>query len=61
MWVLEKGQQKPKRVDVTIGIIDERNTEIISGDLKEGQEVIVSEEGVTTGNVPEFRRSMRRR
>lgn len=61
VWVLEKGQQKPKRVDVTIGIIDERNTEIISGDLKEGQEVIVSEEGVTTGNVPEYRRSMRRR
>ncbi|MBQ7908480.1 MAG: efflux RND transporter periplasmic adaptor subunit [Elusimicrobiaceae bacterium] len=60
VWVLDENKN-PKRVDVTIGIIDNRNTEILSGDLKEGQEVIVSEEGVTTGNVPEFRRPMRRR
>lgn len=59
VWILEKGQQEPKRVDVTIGIIDERNTEIVSGDIKEGDEVVVSEVGVTTGNVPEFRRRRR--
>ena len=59
VWILEKGQQEPKRVDVTIGIIDERNTEIVFGDIKEGDEVVVSEVGVTTGNVPEFRRRRR--
>lgn len=59
VWVLEKGQPEPKRVDVTIGIIDERNTEIVSGDIKEGDEVVVSEVGVSTGNVPEFRRRRR--
>ncbi len=60
VWVLDENKN-PKRVDVTIGIIDNRNTEILSGDLKEEQEVIISEAGVTTGNVPEFRRPMRRR
>jgi HlyD family secretion protein len=39
VWVLENG--KPTRVAVTLGITDGINTEIVSGDLKEGQAVIV--------------------
>ena len=58
LWVLDEKTQMPKRVDVTIGIIDDDKTEITSGDIKEGQEIIVSEVGVM-GNVPEFRRRRR--
>jgi HlyD family secretion protein len=39
VWVLENG--KPKRVSVTPGISDGNYTEIVSGDLKEGQLLIV--------------------
>jgi HlyD family secretion protein len=39
VWIVE--QQKPKRVPVKLGISDGSYTQIISGDLKEGQEVIV--------------------
>jgi HlyD family secretion protein len=39
VWVLENG--KPKRTAVTLGITDGVSTEVISGDLKEGQAVIV--------------------
>jgi len=39
VWVLENG--KPKRVGITPGISDGTYTEIVSGDLKEGQLVIV--------------------
>jgi HlyD family secretion protein len=39
VWVLENG--KPKRVAITLGISDGTYTEIVSGDLKEGQQVIV--------------------
>jgi HlyD family secretion protein len=39
VWVLENG--KPKRVVMTPGISDGTYTEIVSGDLKEGQQVIV--------------------
>jgi HlyD family secretion protein len=39
IWILENG--KPKRVAVMLGISDGISTEILSGDLKEGQEVIV--------------------
>ncbi len=39
VWVLENG--KPKRVAITPGISDGTYTEIVSGDLKEGQQVIV--------------------
>jgi HlyD family secretion protein len=38
VWVLDKG--KPARVPVTVGITDGAFTEIISGELKDGQEVI---------------------
>ena len=39
VWVLENN--KPKRVGITPGISDGTYTEIVSGDLKEGQQVIV--------------------
>ncbi len=39
LWVLEQGT--PKRVSITPGISDGNYTEIVSGDLKEGQQVIV--------------------
>jgi len=39
VWVLDKG--KPKRIAVTTGITDGSYTEVTSGDLKEGMEIIV--------------------
>jgi len=41
LWVLRGG--KPVRIAVTTGLDDDSNTEILSGDLKEGDSVIVSE------------------
>jgi len=43
VWILEN--KKPKRINVTLGISDGNYTEIISGDLKEGDEVITEETG----------------
>lgn len=42
VWKMEKGIP-PHRVDVEIGIIATKNTEIISGDLKEGDKIIIGE------------------
>jgi HlyD family secretion protein len=39
VWILE--QEKPKRVPISIGISDGNYTELISGKINEGQEVIV--------------------
>jgi HlyD family secretion protein len=39
VWVLENG--KPKRISITPGISDGNFTEVVSGDLKEGQQLIV--------------------
>lgn len=39
VWVLEKG--KPKRISISTGISDGSYTELLSGDLREGQEVII--------------------
>jgi HlyD family secretion protein len=39
VWVLENG--KPRRVNITPGISDGTYTEVASGDLKEGQNIIV--------------------
>ena len=39
IWVLENN--KPKRVGITPGISDGNYTEVVSGDLKEGQQAIV--------------------
>jgi HlyD family secretion protein len=44
VWVLENG--KPKRVNVAIGINDGNYTEILSGGLQDGNEVIVEASGV---------------
>lgn len=39
VWIAEKGS--PRRVSITTGISDGNHTELTSGELKEGQEVIV--------------------
>ena len=39
VWILENN--KPKRVGITPGISDGNYTEVVSGDLKEGQQAIV--------------------
>ncbi|MFZ5523897.1 MAG: efflux RND transporter periplasmic adaptor subunit [Pseudomonadota bacterium] len=47
-YVLEKGELKP--VSVSLGITDNRNTEIVGGELKAGNQVVVGETQAT-GNV----------
>jgi HlyD family secretion protein len=52
VWILEK--DRPKRVPVSLGISDGSYTELVTGDIKEGQEVIVeslarSKESARTG------------
>jgi HlyD family secretion protein len=39
LWVLESG--KPKRVAVALGISDGISTEIVAGDVREGQDIII--------------------
>jgi HlyD family secretion protein len=39
VWIIENG--KPKRISVSTGVSDGGYTELISGEIKEGQEVIV--------------------
>lgn len=39
VWVLEKG--KPKRIPVSAGISDGSYTEVVSGEISEGREIIV--------------------
>ena len=46
VWIV--ANQSPKRVDVTTGIGDDQYTEILSGEIKEGQEVIVEAIGAAT-------------
>ena len=41
VYVLESDQLKP--VSITLGITDNRNTEIVGGDLKEGDMIVVGE------------------
>ncbi len=51
VWKMQRGQE-PKRVDVTIGIIATKNTEITGGDLKEGDLIIIGENNLkSTGAV----------
>jgi len=51
VWVLEN--KRPKRTDIATGISDGNYTEIISGDLKEGIDVIVEATGgEKKGNTP---------
>lgn len=46
VWILSN--QSPKRITVTTGIGDDKYTEIVSGEIKEGQEVIVEAIGEAT-------------
>jgi len=52
VWIEEPGKE-PKRESVTIGIISDKMTEIKSGDIQEGQTVILSEikMGITPSNM----------
>ncbi len=59
VWVKEKGQA-PRRVDVKIGIISEKKTEITEGDIKEGQKVIVSEDKTGMPSMAQGRPGRRR-
>lgn len=47
IWLLQKG--KPERVNITEGISDDNNTEIISDSVKAGDTVIVSKKGGDKG------------
>ena len=50
VWVLEN--DKPKRVSITPGISDGTYTEVVSGDLKEGQQLIVEVLKKSSGQRP---------
>ena len=43
IWVLKNG--KPKRIDIEVGASDETNVEVVSKDLKLGDNVIISSTG----------------
>ena len=56
VWKMQRGQE-PQRVDVTIGIIGTKQTEIVSGDIQEGDRIIVGENnlkasGMSAGMTP---------
>jgi len=46
VWILG-GDGKPKGIDVRLGLTDGSMTEIVSGDVKEGQEVIIGQNSAT--------------
>jgi HlyD family secretion protein len=48
VYVLEKGALKP--ITVSLGITDNRNTEIVGGDLKIGDQIVISETLGKSGN-----------
>jgi HlyD family secretion protein len=50
IWTMENG--KPKRISITPGVSDGINTEVVSGDLKEGQPVIVEAIKKTKSKAP---------
>jgi len=50
VYVVEKDELKP--VSVQIGITDNRNTEVLGGDLKEGEKVVVGENVATATGKP---------
>ncbi len=49
VWVLDKG--KAKRITVTTGITDGNSTEMITGDLKEGMDIILEKISETSKKV----------
>ena len=50
VYVIDGKQLKP--VAVQLGITDNRNTEVVSGELKEGDKVIVGENAATVSSKP---------
>ena len=50
VYVVEGGEVKP--LSIQLGITDNRNTEVVGGDLKPGDKVIVGENSVSTGGKP---------
>ncbi len=50
VWITEK--DKPRRIKVSTGISDGSYTELVSGEIKEGQEVIVESLAKTKGRAP---------
>ena len=56
VWILEKNN--PKRIPVSLGISDGSYTELVSGDIREGQELIVeslSKENASQSSGPRMR------
>ncbi|MDH4216515.1 MAG: efflux RND transporter periplasmic adaptor subunit, partial [Gallionella sp.] len=45
VYVLEQGELKP--VSVSLGITDNRNTEIVGGELKAGDQIVTGEAQTT--------------
>jgi len=57
VWILE--DNKPKKIQITVGISDGSFTQVTSGPLKEGQDVIVatvgqSDQSQNAGRAPRF-------
>ncbi|MBI3635301.1 MAG: efflux RND transporter periplasmic adaptor subunit, partial [Candidatus Rokubacteria bacterium] len=52
VFVLD-GDGKPKAVPVVLGISDGTTTEIVQGDLREGQDVVVGLAGGAAGRQPQ--------
>ncbi|MBL8416582.1 MAG: efflux RND transporter periplasmic adaptor subunit [Propionivibrio sp.] len=50
VYVVEGGEVKP--VSIQLGITDNRNTEVVGGDLKPGDKVIVGENSASPGGKP---------
>ena len=50
VWKVQRGQE-PVRVDVTIGIIATKNTEVTGGDLQEGDRIIVGENNLKSAGM----------
>ena len=53
VWKMQPGKA-PERIDVTIGIIAAKNTEIVSGDIQEGDKVIVGENNLKASAAASF-------
>ena len=50
VWKVVRGQE-PKRVDVSIGIIATKKTEITAGDLQEGDRIIIGENNLKSSGM----------
>ena len=54
VWKMQRGEGL-KRVDVTIGIIAAKNTEIVAGDIQEGDQIIVGENNLKDAGLDSMR------